>query len=100
MNKCYRLDGETISEVHDFIEWAKWYETANRSIADDMVGESRISTIFLGLDHSYGDTPILFETMVFGGPLDGEQKRWYTLEEAREGHKATVRNALDSKQGE
>jgi len=52
-----------------------------------------VSTIFLGLDHrpwgAHGP-PILFETMVFGGPLDQEQERYGTWEEAAAGHTAMV----------
>jgi hypothetical protein len=51
-----------------------------------MVAE--VSTVFLMLDHNWsgrGD-PILFETMIFGGPLDGQQARYSTWAEASEGH--------------
>lgn len=47
-----------------------------------------VSTVFLGLDHSMGrsNQPILFETMIFGGPFDGYQRRYATWEEAEKGH--------------
>jgi hypothetical protein len=47
---------------------------------------SVVSTVFLGIDHGFGDDPILFETMVFGGEYDGIQKRYSTWDEAVEGH--------------
>lgn len=57
-------------------------------------GEVRVSTVFLGLDHSYWDgPPILFETMVFGGALDQEQERYATEEEALAGHERWVSRA-------
>lgn len=50
-----------------------------------------ISTVFLGLDHRWsGGPPLLFETMVFNGPLSEEQDRYTTWEQAVAGHKAMV----------
>lgn len=54
---------------------------------DTTVFGNRISTVFLGLDHSWnGGPPVVFETMVFGGPLDEEQDRYCTRAEAEAGH--------------
>lgn len=50
-----------------------------------------MSTVFLGLDHNFsGGEPILFETMIFGGPLDGEQRRYHTYDQAERGHTEAV----------
>lgn len=47
----------------------------------------RVSTVFLQLDHAYdGGKPLVFETMVFGGPHDGDQERYSTWDEAEAGH--------------
>lgn len=62
----------------DLIAWAIWFESSrkNRIVKQNFIGESKVSTIFLGLDHSWsGGKPILWETMVFGGKLDQEQDR-------------------------
>lgn len=60
----------------DLIKWATWFETANRRVSETMIGEVRVSTVFLGLDHRFGEgAPLLWETMVFGGELDQEQNR-------------------------
>ena len=61
----------------DLLTWARWFEKAERHVADETIGDSRVSTVFLGLDHRYSsDGPsILWETMVFGGKLDHEQDR-------------------------
>jgi hypothetical protein len=62
----------------DLHKWAQWFETAKRHVAQDTIGPSRVSTVFLGLDHAFepnAQAPILWETMVFGGPLDQEQDR-------------------------
>ena len=55
--------------------------------------------MFLGLDHSFGGgAPLLFETMVFGGPLDGEQERYSTWNEAEAGHKLMVERVQAAQQ--
>ena len=78
MSMKYRLDekGNPIAEP-DLIKWAQWFEKSERSVAQEQIGESGISTVFLGLDHSFSEcgSPILWETMVFGGKLDQEQDR-------------------------
>lgn len=62
------------------LEWAAFFENVdNRRVAEAYVGEwhrkpSLVSAVFLGIDHDFlGDgPPILFQTIVFGGPLHGE----------------------------
>ena len=90
MNDKFILDGHKAVRV-DLMTWAKWYEKADRKVAKDTVGESRISTVFLGMNHQWGKgPPLLFETMVFDGPLDGEQERCSTWEQAEAQHAAIV----------
>ena len=56
-------------------------------IGDTRVGRVQVSTVWLGLDHRFGEgPPIIFETMVFGGVDDGEMERYCTEAEARAGH--------------
>jgi len=53
-----------------------------------------VSTVFLCIDHSYGDSkPLLFETMVFpkSSYYDLDMERYSTEDEARAGHKEMVR---------
>ena len=81
--------------------WAEWFGSNDRQIGDDDIGSARVSTVFLALDHNWRATgdPILFETMVFGGPLDGEQWRCATYSEAERQHceaVAQVRKAAAS----
>ena len=86
----YILNGHTPVPA-DLMTWAKWYEKADRVVAKDKVCDSKISTVFLGLDHAFeSGIPILFETMVFGGALDGEQERCSTWEQAEEMHRQMV----------
>lgn len=76
----------------DLLLWARWFETADRVVAKTEVGEDiMVSTVFLGTDHQWGDgPPILYETLVFGGELDGEMERYSTQEDAKVGHAAMV----------
>lgn len=73
--------------VDDAMTWARWFERADRKLADTKVGRASVSTIFLGIDHSFGEgPPVLWETMVFGGPADTMTVRYHSAEEARAGH--------------
>lgn len=76
----------------DIIAWAKWFGTNKRHVAQDNVGESHVSTVFLGVDHNFiGGRPVLFETMIFGGEHDQEQERYCTWDEAEAGHARWVK---------
>lgn len=77
----------------DLEKWAKWFSNNKRSIAADQIGESLISTVFIGIDHNFfpGGESLLFETMVFDGPLDGEQERYHTWDEAVKGHEEMLK---------
>lgn len=81
-------DGKTVSV--DVQTWAREFDRANRQVARDTISGSEISTVFLGIDHSYGVPPLLYETLVFGGSLDQEMKRYTTREEAVAGHAEMV----------
>jgi hypothetical protein len=80
----------------DILRWAKWFKTAERRVAQDMdeghdgddAGRVRVSTVFLGLDHNFDSSgpPILWETLVFGGVMDGEMQRYSSLDAAIAGH--------------
>lgn len=52
-----------------------------------------VSTVWLGLDHSFGDgLPVIFETVVFaeGSSADETCQRYHSVEAARAGHVETV----------
>ncbi len=78
--------------VADAIDWALWFEanTDRRIVLRDTIGEACVSTVFLGLDHSYrDDLPLkIYETLVFDGQLGGEMDRYATRDEAIVGHAA------------
>lgn len=70
MNYRYILVGQTPVPCEDLLEWGHWFETAERRVALTFVGDYEISTVFLGLDHSFLNRgePLLFETMIFFVP--------------------------------
>lgn len=63
----------------------------SRRVALDQVGDARVSTVFLSLDHGFGGgPPLVFESMVFGGEHHEAQWRYSTWQEAVDGHAAIV----------
>ena len=87
----YILKGQEAIPCPDVLKWGQWLETADRTVAKDTVGDSDVGTVFLGLDHSFGEgPPLLFETMVFGGSLSDAMDRYSTWDEAVSGHNAMV----------
>lgn len=101
-NPYYKLVNHEIIACGDLIEWAQWFETADRHIFLHKVGEMTISTVFLGIDHSWRGKPILFETMIFGGPINHEyQTRCASLDNTHTMHYTALDVAmrLDSFRG-
>lgn len=94
----------------DMWTWARLHaDHEYRRVAEDLVGDIWVSTVWLGLDHNWmpGGRPIIFETMVFdqgttetinlgGGDreyhpsLDEFSRRYCTEDEAMAGHKEVV----------
>lgn len=87
----YRLDGTTPVPC-----------SASEVEIGTAVGRTRISseifvsTSFLGLDHNFAGTggPVLFETLVMGGPADGYSIRYRTWAEAQLGHAKVVSEVM------
>lgn len=75
MSEYYRRDGTLYPEgMEGLLQWARDYEDfLKRHVKKDRVGRFFISTVWLGLDHSFcfhsnsdcGCRPLIFETMVF-----------------------------------
>ena len=90
MNDWYELIGQTPVRVEgDVLEWARRYEAMDRRVAHTVLFDMcRVSTVFLGLDHSFGlGPPVLFETMAFWRSGHGEeQMRCCTWLEAQQQH--------------
>ena len=65
--------------------------SGKNQVALDFVDGARVSTVFLGIDRAYLDhVPIVFETMVFGGPCHQDTRRYSTWDEAERGHAEMV----------
>ena len=74
--------------------WAQWMYRRCRlnpvakskgivSLCGVPLGNVEVSTVFLGINHRFGEgPPLLFETMVFGGPMDQYCLRCSTYDEA------------------
>lgn len=93
MDNYILKDDHTVVPCNDLLLWASWFETAERSVGNTQINKIRISTVFLGIDHNFGDgdpTPVLFETMIFGGEHDDYQERYTTWDAAIAGHKKAI----------
>lgn len=88
MIRYYGMDGQPMSAE----AWMTAFEDVqSRIIAKTKVPDGEVSTVWLGLDHGFGNgPPLIFESIVFGGPLSGEGQRYPTQEEARAGHAELV----------
>jgi len=94
MTLRYVLIGQTPVPEPDLDKWAEWYESLqNRIVKQEYIGAVMVSTVFLGLNHRFGEgPPLLFETMAFS---DGSTiyelgiTRCSTWLEAEAQHRAT-----------
>ena len=89
----YDKDGKSIS----LMEWADLFEDMKyRKVMDTYIKNYHVSTVWIGLNHSFGSEDIrIFETMIFGDneddELDGWMERYRTEEEARLGHEEVIK---------
>lgn len=94
MSDKFILDKDRkVVPAKDILEWGCFFEaTALRTVAKDKIGDADVSTVFLGLDHGFGQgEPVLWETMVFGGPFDQTMERCSgTWQDAEAMHKRMV----------
>lgn len=97
MGKYYTLaeDGKTPIAT-DMMTWARGMDAQQRTKKRETIAEGvDVSTVFLGLDHSFGGSvPVLWETMIFGGEHDGYQDRYTSHDAAMIGHEKAKRIAL------
>lgn len=96
--RLYALNeaGEPV-ECDDWLAWAMWFENANelRQVDDDYVTIEdgtvvRVSTVFMGIDSFARNPPLLWETLVFGGDLDGHGGRYSSKAAALAGHREAL----------
>lgn len=97
MNKHYILDKKHRIVETDLMGWAEQMKTMDRIVKQEDIGKMWVSTVFLGLDHSWSETgpPILFETMMtYSGSWQDYQTRCATWEQAEEMHRTGVKYAI------
>lgn len=88
----YDKDGSVLS----LEEWAKKFEDSTyKRIAETTLQDGQwVSTVWLGLDYSFGDgDPLIFETVIFKSAEDLDEldrARYPTLEATQAGHQAMV----------
>ena len=94
MSEYYILDNEkNVVSTNDMKEWGQMFNnTDKRRVArTELKDNVEVSTVFLGLDHQWGDgPPLLFGTMTFGSEWDECQWRYSTWDEAVKGHNEIV----------
>lgn len=80
--------------------WGEWSKNWARKVVgrtylnadwDNPAGEVNISTVFLGMDHGWGEgLPVLWETIIFEGEHDQYQERYTSLADAKAGHQKAI----------
>lgn len=90
MIPCYDREGRPIT----LEEWVTLTERGNdyRQVARTVIGDVAVSTVWLGLNQNMDlkGIPLIFATMVYGGPLTNATWRYATELEALAGHEDIV----------
>jgi hypothetical protein len=98
--RLYILNADnTVVEVTNVVAWGEFMERDDRRIGyTEITSQCRVSTVFIGIDHRiFGQgPPVLFETMIFGGPLADNQWRYASYDDAYVGHKMAVKKAREA----
>jgi len=91
--RFYDYDGNPTTRSH----WiALFDDTQARRLGFAVIGEVTISTVWLGLDHSFGhgEEPVLWETLVRKGEDEEEMYRYSSRDEALARHDRLVAEYL------
>lgn len=88
-------DNHKVVPITDEVTRDLWRDMDRRRVDRTQVGKCDVSTVFLVIDHNYGDgPPLVFETMIFsvadGGDLDDYCERYATWDKAVAGRAAAV----------
>ena len=97
----YILKGKRVFPEADLMTWARFFSFKNRRIKRTIIGLDKkglrkavVSTVFLGLDHSFGfGPPLLFETMIFDPSDECGCWRYANYREALKGHQHAIKEA-------
>jgi hypothetical protein len=84
MPDLYDREGKPI----DYETWGRLFEDRDYQVLKQtQVGPHLVSTVWLGIDHSFGKgPPLIFETMIFGPSDQEEQWRFPSEAEALQHH--------------
>jgi transcriptional regulator len=98
----YTLKNKKVVPCDDAIEWAKSLTKTKIIVKQETINGDYISTVFLGIDHGWGEELLVFETMIFSEheEISEYQKRYSTWEQAEVGHKEAVDLVKKYKQGD
>lgn len=91
MLSYYKLEGQTPVAIESFMEWSLWMmSSGNTTVMVNELNDCIISTRFVGIDLNPGNSsnsqPMIFETLVMSGSLDGKKNLYPTWDEAIQGH--------------
>lgn len=97
--KHYVLDGKLEVIEPDLMKWCEFFgQDEKRIVKQEWIGNVWVSTVFLGIDYSFGHgRPLLYETMLFTNRTDLSQEcwRWCTWAEAEAGHAKVMKELTD-----
>ena len=87
-NQYYKLEGQSVVALESFMEWSLWISDANTTVMINEIHNCIISTNFVGINLQLCNCnkPMVFETLVMGGVLDGKRNFYPTWDEAIQGH--------------
>jgi hypothetical protein len=95
-SRKYVLDGHAPRQELDLMAWARWFETsdAERTVADELMpNDVQVCTSFSSIEPvgtNQVEEPLLFQTVVYGGPWNNWGKNVATWEEAEALHARVV----------
>lgn len=95
--KTYILKERRVVPV-GFCKWAIWFQeqVESRIVSRTRIGVADVLTVFVGLDCGSGTgPPMIFETMVTDGSMDGECTKYSSWEQAERGHQMTIEQLCD-----
>lgn len=105
MPTYYKLNEDKTVSPCSAEEWSKQLEelhkNGNKHVALDVVDGKIVSTIWLGTNHNWLESPpLIFETMIFdeweiGNGREIYCERYSTYKEAEEGHKTAIQWVVD-----
>jgi hypothetical protein len=89
----YKLVNGKVFPCKDVNDFKEAFEADRKIDKTEIDKDCSVSTVFLVVDHNFlgsSKTPVLFETMIFGGECDGQTYRYTKFGEAKRSHWAIV----------